>query len=98
MAQKWVINNGNLVLGDVRYHNELCRDNTLTKGGGFWYLVKEIKTIYLYGDSTQFGQATKKQLEQTNIPSSLDQYTVVFSTQQSLAKVIKEGEIIIVKK
>lgn len=60
MAQKFIINNGNLVMGHVDYHRELVKDHSTTKGGGYWEFDRESNIMYLYSESMDFGQAHRE--------------------------------------
>lgn len=59
MAKKFIINNGNLVMGHVDFHKELVNDHSTTKGGGWWEFDKEKNIMYLYNRSIDFGQAKR---------------------------------------
>jgi len=64
MAKKFIINNGNIVMGHVEYHKELLSDHTNTVGGGWWEYNKEKDIMYLYSKSYDFGQAKREDVIQ----------------------------------
>jgi hypothetical protein len=64
MAKKFIINNGNLVMGHVDFHKELVKDHSTTKGGGWWEYDKEENIMYLYSRSIDFGQAKREDVIQ----------------------------------
>ena len=41
MAQKFIINNNLLVIGNVGYHFQLAQQHGTTRGGGYWDVDKE---------------------------------------------------------
>lgn len=61
---KFIINNGNLVMGNVEFHRELARDHSTTKGGGWYHLDKEAKKLYLYNQSIDFGPCARPDVQQ----------------------------------
>lgn len=62
MAKKFIINNGNLVIGNVKLHKELMKDHSATKGGGYWEFNREKNIVYLYSKSMDFGQAKREDI------------------------------------
>lgn len=58
--KKWIINDGTLVLGNVEFHIDLAKSHKLTFGGGMWHYDNTSSTLYLYGESMDFGRATKQ--------------------------------------
>lgn len=62
MAKKFIINNGNFVLGHVEYHKELAKDHSTTKGGGYWNIDLDNKILYLDDESADFGPAKKEDI------------------------------------
>lgn len=85
MAQKFVINDGILILGNVEFHEDLVknRDRSKTIGGGRWYSDKESNTVYFWGTSCDFGQVTEEQFNESIKQSSLLKKNIVFSTKDS---------------
>lgn len=92
MAQKFVINDGRLILGQVEMHEELIRglDYGKTVGGGRWQVDKETNTVYFYGSSVDFGKVTKEQFEDAYKQPSLERMNIVFSEKEYFSEVIKE--------
>ena len=63
MAQKWIINNDQILISSsVGYHRELSKDHSTTRGGGMWRMVDG--GLYLYGRSSDFGATTKETLQE----------------------------------
>jgi len=91
-AKKFVINDGDLILGQVEFHEELVkdRDRSKTVGGGRWHFDKDNNTIYFYGDSTDFGSVTKEQFDAVFKQPSLSRVNIVFSNKMFLSDVMKE--------
>lgn len=92
MAQKFVINDGRLILGQVEMHEELVRglDYGKTVGGGRWQVDKETNTIYFYGSSVDFGKVTKEQFEDAYKQPSVETMNIVFSEKEYFGDVMKE--------
>lgn len=82
VAKKFVINDGWLIIGQVEFHEDLIknRDRSKTVGGGRWVYVKETNSIYFYGESTDFGQVTKEQFDAAFKQPSVENATIVFTT------------------
>lgn len=66
---KFIIEDGALILGKVKYHKELALDKEKVKGGGWW--IREEDTFIFHGDSTDFGRASvddiKKAIEDNRV-------------------------------
>ena len=95
MAHKFIINDGDLILGDVEFHEELVckgRERNKTVGGGRWYFNKIANTIYFWGKSVDFGQASKEQFDDSFKQPSVERATIVFSNKENLLDVMKEIE------
>lgn len=92
MAQKFVINDGCLILGNVELHEELVhgREYDKTVGGGRWQVDKETNTIYFYGSSIDFGKVTKEQFDTAFKQPSLSRMNIVFSEKEYMSEVLKE--------
>lgn len=75
MAQKWILNENQLVLGDVPYHFNLAQDHKTTKGGGRWHFDKETNTLLLYGESSDFGRAKIENLKLAKIDGGFQHQT-----------------------
>jgi len=64
MAQKWLINNGQILISaSVGYHSELAKDHSTTRGGGLWFI--QDNNLYLYGKSMDYGAVSKELLIET---------------------------------
>ena len=77
--RKFVINDGDLILGDVDFHHQLGADTALTTGGGEWHYDVETKTIYFYGESLKFGRVTKEQFNAASKTPSVERCNLVFN-------------------
>jgi hypothetical protein len=60
MAKKWIINDNNLIVGNVQYHRDLLPNHKGTIGGGLWSYDKKTNTLLLYGQSYDFGSVSKE--------------------------------------
>ena len=78
MAKKFIINDGNLILGDVEYHSELSKNNSKTIGGGHWRIDHDEEILYLYGKSIEFGPVSEKEIELSNKPDSIYGYAIKY--------------------
>jgi hypothetical protein len=89
MAKKFIINDCDLILGNVEFHEDLLhgRDRSKTIGGGYWH--KTSKTIYFYGSSFDLGKVTKEQFDAANKRPSIENMEIIFSTEESLEKILK---------
>ncbi len=105
MARKFIVNNhdiGNeIVMGNVDYHNELHgknRSNLKTIGGGMWHWDEELKKVYFYGSSLDFGRVTKEQFidafGRSLISPFIEECEILFSEQESLDKIFDDNIII----
>jgi hypothetical protein len=95
MARKWIINDEDLILGDVEFHEELVckgRDKEKTVGGGRWHYDRDANIIYFWGKSVDFGQATEKEFINAFKQPSVEQATIVFSLKLDFKDVLKEYE------
>lgn len=61
MARKWIINNNEIIMGNVEFHRDLTKDHSSTIGGGYYYYDDESKTMLFYSLSTDFGSVTEEQ-------------------------------------
>jgi hypothetical protein len=57
MNPKFIIENDNLILMRVHYHIEIVSNEKAVKGGGWYKMDTESKTITFYGKSDAFGAA-----------------------------------------
>lgn len=92
MAQKFVINDGCLILGNVELHEELVRGREYDKtvGGGKWQVDKKTNTIYFYGSSIDFGKVTREQFDTAFKQPSLLRMNVIFSEKELFNEVLNE--------
>ncbi len=87
---KFIINQGNLMMGHVNFHKELSSDHTTTKGGGWYHIDHDNKKVYLYDVSMDFGQAKREDVIaaiQTGdfISIHIQDYEFIHSYQHTLA-------------
>jgi len=93
MAHKWIINDEDLILGDVEFHEELVckgRDRNKTIGGGRWHFDRKANIIYFWGKSIDFGQVTEEQFEFSYKQPSVEQAEIFFSKEKEFQEVLKE--------
>ena len=76
----FVINNGKLILGYAKFHDEILNDNSKTKCGGLWYDDEEDKILYLYDQSIKFGMPDDEDIQTMIIPDWVGNkgYTISF--------------------
>lgn len=55
---KFIIEDGNLILAKVTYHNQLVTDKDKVKGGGWFKFNQQENKFVFYGDSHDFGAAS----------------------------------------
>lgn len=60
---KFIIEGDELILGKVTYHKQLATDVKNVKGGGWFSLKNDNKTIQFFGDSQDFGKATLEDIK-----------------------------------
>lgn len=64
IKQKFVITSDEFRMGRSVFHKDLIRGGGEDAiGGGSWYWDKERDTLYLYGESYDFGPVTKEDIE-----------------------------------
>ncbi len=95
MARKFVINDGDLIIGDVDYHWQLLkgRDKSKTVGGGRWFYDKEANTIYFYGESHDYGCVSKEAFDSSFKQPSVENANIIFSHKDRFLAVLKEVQI-----
>jgi hypothetical protein len=96
MTRKWIINDDDLILGDVEFHEDLLtgdRKQKNTVGGGRWHIDTERDIIFFWGKSIDFGQATKKEFDYAFKQPSVEHYETFFSLKTDFNDVLKEYEI-----
>ena len=91
MARKWIINDGDLIIGDVEMHDEK-RDRNKTLGGGYWYFDRSKNVIFFWGKSIDFGQVSKDVFDAAFKQPSVEQAKLFFSLNDSFENVIGEYE------
>ncbi len=91
MPQKFIINDGKLLLGDVQYHTSLARDHSKTKGGGWWHIVAATKTLLLYGSSTEFGHCNYEDVQMSQKPVGLD-LNIIFTHEWPLSRALEYAD------
>jgi hypothetical protein len=95
VAKKFVINDGDLILGQVELHEELVRgrDRSKTVGGGRWHVDDlDPNTIYFYGSSIAFGKVTRQEFEESFKQPSLESMNVIFTEHEYLSEYLKEQQ------
>jgi hypothetical protein len=94
MNQKYILNGGRLITGIVDQHVELATDHSATKGGGWWYMDKESRSIWLYGRSIRFGSVSKELLKQVISAGKHDYpgFTWYYSKSSKREQAILNGE------
>lgn len=97
MAKKFVINNGDLILGQVEYHKELLKGREIkkTSGGGFWHVDDtrnyfNERTIIFYGTSVDFGSVTREQFNSSSKSPSVESMNIYFSEKLVYSEVLEE--------
>ena len=96
MANKWlIVKNKFLWSASIKYHNELLAEGLAfsdVAGGGYWYLDRASRKMYLYGSSDEFGQSSKGKiidsLNRTLFPMYLDGIEFHISHSDDLGQVI----------
>lgn len=65
MVKKFILSDGIFKMSaNVKFHQDLVKDRTTTKGGGRWHLDTENKILYLWDTSHDFGPANKKDIKE----------------------------------
>lgn len=95
MARKFIIDQNSFRLGNVEMHFELKSNNSIVKGGGYWYMDDERENLYLYGKSIDFGRLTLEQLVEAKntltIRGGAENMTWVFSESDSLKDALESN-------
>jgi hypothetical protein len=85
MANKFVINNNEILMGNVELHEHLLgrRERNKTIGGGRFHIDKQLKKCYFYGKSMDFGTVTFEQFQsawgESLISPFIEQCEILFS-------------------
>lgn len=94
MAQKYIINNNTLILGNVEYHSELSKDHSKTQGGGYWHVDTQHKKVYLYSRSLDYNRPKITDviyaLRHSVISPTLEGYSFYYSSQESLSNAMHD--------
>lgn len=59
---KFIMEDGNIIIGRADFHRDLAWDTTKVQGGGWW--KREDDTFIFYGASTDFGTVDLDELNQ----------------------------------
>lgn len=95
MAKKFIINDGDLILGHVKYHENLVtgdRERDKTIGGGFWHHDRNTNVMWFWGTSRDFGNVTKKQFDDAIKEQIVEDSEIYFSSLEYYSDVRKEIE------
>lgn len=60
---KFIIEDGNLIIGKCKFHNELVTDKDKVQGGGWFTYRREDNSFTLSGDSHEFGAAKLEDIQ-----------------------------------
>jgi hypothetical protein len=92
---KFVINDGNLIIGDVEVHYELVKDRDVSKttGGGKWHYDRDKNIIYFYGKSIDYGKVTEEEFNNSFKQPSVEQAKIIFSEKETFEEVIAEQQL-----
>ena len=55
---KFIIEDGNLIIGKVTYHSELMYEKENVSGGGWFNYKPKLKTFTFFGSSHDFGKSS----------------------------------------
>jgi len=93
---KWVAFEKEFRMGYVQFHNDFRGKNEPKPFGGGWFDVDhDLKIIYLYKLSTDFGQCTEEEvvraIHNTPLPQLAD-YKVMFSTSYWWAEAMEDSK------
>jgi hypothetical protein len=94
MAQKFVIHDEYLILGNVELHADLVKgkDSSKTVGGGRWYYDKSKNTMYFWGKSIEFGQVTREEFDAAFKQPSVERAAIIFSYLEDFETVVKNSQ------
>lgn len=103
---KFIIENDNLIIGEVEFHRDLATNTKDVKGGGWYEFNEETKMFVLYGKSFDFGAANLDDIKRcvelknvfdTNISRNFfDKIENVFN-KYTFAYKAADGELTILK-
>ena len=60
---KFIVEDGCIILSKVTYHKELVTNKELVKGGGSWKFDDDYKTISFFGSSHDFGAVEPEDIQ-----------------------------------
>jgi len=63
LFSKFIIEDGNLIIGKCNYHKELAFDKEKVSGGGWFIFDKYIDTFTFYGESEDFGKSELEDIQ-----------------------------------
>lgn len=98
MAQKFIINSGKIIMGDVEYHADLLakEEHRLTVGGGYFYFHTRHAVLFFYGSSSEFGYCTQEKFDEAiknfEMPVKYKGYKTFFSDWDLLNRAIIDYE------
>lgn len=93
MARKFLINNGELLMGSVGMHYELLdnkKDNCVS-GGGHFHIDYKTNTVYFYGKSIDFGKVTQAEFDAAIKPDMIEDMKILFSHADNLADILPQN-------
>lgn len=66
MSQKYIVNNNNLIMAHVEFHEEILghNNNAETKGGGYWFYCSKREVWFFYNKSFDFGEIKFEQFKE----------------------------------
>ena len=68
---KFIIEDGNLILGRVVYHKDLITDKSLVKGGGWFRFNLDKKECLLGGESFDLGRASMEDIKRAIVEGNV---------------------------
>lgn len=99
MAKKWVINDGELIIGNTEFHYQLLNDKRIkltTIGGGRWEWDRQTNIFYFYGKSEDFGRVTIEQFKEafnkSMVSPHIEKATIIFSPFEFFGDVVKNPD------
>lgn len=96
IKQKFIITSDGFRMDRTVFHKELIIGGEDAIGGGSWYWDKERDTLYLYGESNDFGPVSKEDIEK-NMSDIKRRYfknsNVIFETNsyKTLLEILSEN-------
>lgn len=93
--RKFLINNNEIKMMNVECHFEIAKDHSTTKGGGWWHFDYELKKVWFYNKSIDYGQAKREDLQELvkneAYPMSFDDCKFYHSYSDSLSDAFKDA-------